>query len=594
MLKLKRNIRLKSFRQKTDDAVAVFSFTLGLLLVITAVYKLAFNTSYQFLAINGLIAGLIGIAASLSWFKNQRWFKFLSYWFCICGFIFVLSSFLFESKLFVTKVLLILSMFWLVEFILLKIIYKPKKIKVLKLIDSKRQYVVLLITITVIVWLFPLENIFSIVRMPNQNGSKYYSDSNYQIDIRGGFIYRVELLPTGHPAEVIIKQIAPETTVHVNSKEAGSLKLNILNSSYDSQVSLNGQKLSKNFYAEGRQLANAINTGKSIEKEVLYSKDYTAAKKGFWLEADFKAGDNNLLIKPAESDDMLHFIFLSDLHSGYHLSFKEIWKIIETQPDFMIWGGDIVNYGIHPEYVVASSFSEMIPVPIYTTVGNHEDWQDGIKFYQSYYGPLTNSFTYKNCLFVFLDNSSGSIESKQFDWLKLTLAASQAKYKLIIAHMPPIDPATGKFDDNQYRYEEMRQNMFDKDESAQLLDIAREFKVDAILSGHTHQAAEYNYMSVRLITSGALGGLTLKGDTVGYIEVTADDNGIGFKNIPVFNQMSAKSEFAEKLEYIRLFSGPFLLDKAIRLNVTLVLIIIYTYMLKKELDRKIQPKKFRK
>jgi hypothetical protein len=152
---------------------------------------------------------------------------------------------------------------------------------------------------------------------------------------------------------------------------------------------------------------------------------------------------------------------------------------LEEDPDFVVWNGDIVNWGFPTEYMIASSIAQSYPVTTYATIGNHDAWNGGSKVYNKYFGPNYYSFEYRGDLFIFLDTSQGVLGSSQLKWLENELVGWQEENIFIFSHMSPIDTVEGIYDTSELIDPELSRTMHSKAESDYLVGLMEVYKVDA-------------------------------------------------------------------------------------------------------------------
>lgn len=214
--------------------------------------------------------------------------------------------------------------------------------------------------------------------------------------------------------------------------------------------------------------------------------------------------------------DTFTFVHLTDFHIGDPrgltenpkeiLGLKAARKAIEEinllNPDFVIISGDLTFGQLYPfeysrEYPLCYEILQEFTVPTYLCPGNHDGYiqtfQDGLKFWKEYFGPLYYSFDYNNTHILSINsydwpararigfsylvfNWGGSIQQDQIDWIQNDLDLhSEANQILMIMHHNPLwntikDSLVG----NGYYNQEV------------ILDIIRTNHVDAVFDGHVH------------------------------------------------------------------------------------------------------------
>lgn len=567
-------------KEKPLKIIAVTSIFIGLLLLLVNYDNFEHGNSYLFVAIAGTIIGLLGLAAGTSKFCLEKYFFMFIKWFCSVGLFMLFSYWLVDKNILLNPAIAFFGLFWISTLIYLKR-RQPKKIqRTFKLAIKQDLPIIAVFGVAIaIVCSIPFESKLNIVMSPNLSGEASLDNENYSINIKGGFIYRVNKAGLNQPEEVIVKQVAPKAAISFYVKTKAKLRLNVLNTPANYEINLNNEPIVVSPYLSGESLRLNLENDKLTEDEALYSKEYTGSRKGVWTDITLNPGINEVNISPVSTKNPLTFYVASDLHSGSSIYFPELIKMIKNNPDFIILNGDVVNYGVKPEYVVAGGMTEMSPVPIYTTIGNHELWQSGVEYYLDYFGSRTNSFTHKDALFIFLDSSSGFISDEQLDWLAGTLGSSDAKFKFVFSHIPPLNPVTGEYDDNVYPNRELRLSLFDKVNSEKLIKVLTENGTDVFFGAHTHVYGTYKIGDTTFVNTGALGGTVSSGDDVNYLKVSAN-NYIDIEKVEVKSlQQVADSEFENKIHMIRIFAGPFLLDKAIRFNLVILLILFADFVI---------------
>ncbi|MFO8078560.1 MAG: metallophosphoesterase [Thermoplasmatota archaeon] len=220
-------------------------------------------------------------------------------------------------------------------------------------------------------------------------------------------------------------------------------------------------------------------------------------------------------IKESMSDSFT-FVHLTDFHigdpRGLTENFKEIigWKasrktieeINLLNPDFVIISGDLTFGQLYPfeysfEYPTCYEILQEFKVPTYLCPGNHDGYvqtfQDGLKFWENYFGPQYYSFDYHNTHFLSINsydwpykarlgfsylvfNWGGSIQQDQLNWIENDLTShSEADQTIMMMHHNPLWDTTGDslVGNGYYNQEE-------------ILQLIRSNSVDAVFDGHVH------------------------------------------------------------------------------------------------------------
>lgn len=422
-------------------------------------------------------------------------------------------------------------------------------------------FVLLAVGMLIIIWLLPIEEKLNEVNTPNLNAQKYVMSKDYKIAVKDSFLYRINRTNFGVLKAVTVKQTAPISEVNITVKKPTSATLNILNATDYTKIYLNGRLLDTKLYPANIYYGKNLNNERAI-LSYIRSSEVLNEPKGAYVTLNLKRGENEIKLLTEKNDQELKFNVASDFHSGYTIGLIGLAEMLQDNPDFIILNGDIVDYGNKAEYILISALTELSPIPIYTNIGNHENWQNGKKFYQNYFGPFNKSFVYKNALFVFLDNHTGRISNKQFEWLDGVLRNAQEKHKFVFAHMPAIDAHSKKFDSTKYKYPEMAHNMYHKAESDRLISVLDNNHVDVLFSGHNHIYNQFRVSTFTQANSGTLGGKTSTVDEVAYLKVKVNDKKVFIDKAELANGVgSFNKEHDNRPLLIKTFAKPFIYDK---------------------------------
>ena len=177
-------------------------------------------------------------------------------------------------------------------------------------------------------------------------------------------------------------------------------------------------------------------------------------------------------------DDTYTFVQIADFHIGDPrgltenpkeiIGWKAAKKVIEEinllHPDFVIITGDLVFGQAYPfeythEYKLCYDILQQFQVPTFLAPGNHDGYiqtfQDGLEFWQYYFGPLYYSFDYGGNHFLSLNsydwpkiarfgfsylvfNWGGSIREEQEQWIEQDLEnhAASPQISMMLHHSP--------------------------------------------------------------------------------------------------------------------------------------------------------------
>ncbi len=180
--------------------------------------------------------------------------------------------------------------------------------------------------------------------------------------------------------------------------------------------------------------------------------------------------------------------------------YKFIKKMIHAvnliNPEFVIITGDHV-FGINyeREYSHLYEVLQEFDVPILMAIGNHDAINhayhrgkrgvDGLRVFEKLFAPLTFTFTYGGLEYISLNSMDwsaterlglsiatihfgGQMQDEQLDWFKEKVSQTDAALILAGYHHPP-------------------HNSFQGTGADRVMQIARDYDVNAVLTGHTHQ-----------------------------------------------------------------------------------------------------------
>lgn len=243
------------------------------------------------------------------------------------------------------------------------------------------------------------------------------------------------------------------------------------------------------------------------------------------------------------------FVHFTDLHiqpelgaaEGVALAVKRLLAL-RPRPDFVITGGDHVMDWLKVsreradvQFKLLTEALKPLEMPIYHAVGNHDiyGWSPqspatagdpgyGKQMFAERIaqGPIYRSFTHKDWHFVILDSLAptpdkgwrGFIDEAQRQWLKTDLEKVGTKKPVIlITHIPLMTLF------NQYTKgtTDPTPDALIVANGREVREVFKDYRVKAVLQGHTHVVEDCNYTGTRYITSGAVCGEWWKGPRLG-------------------------------------------------------------------------------
>jgi len=249
------------------------------------------------------------------------------------------------------------------------------------------------------------------------------------------------------------------------------------------------------------------------------------------------------------------FVHLTDFHIGDPRGFTEDinktlgWKAAKKSideinllnPDFVLISGDLVFGQLYPfeyafEYRTCHDILQRFQVPTYLVPGNHDGYiqcgQDGLVFWERFFGPRYYSFDYGSYHFTAVNsydwpnrsrwafsylafNWGGNVGAEQLAWVEADAGAnSDAALSVMFMHHNPLwDTANDSLLGNGYTGREA------------LLDVIDSHGVDVVLAGHVH----YDHVTtvndtLYLTTTTVSSGLSAPDTYWGYrlVRITGD------------------------------------------------------------------------
>jgi hypothetical protein len=142
--------------------------------------------------------------------------------------------------------------------------------------------------------------------------------------------------------------------------------------------------------------------------------------------------------------------------------------------------------------------------------------------------------------------------------------------------MSPVDTVTGSYDSTELVSEELSATIYSKAESEHILEIMDRYDVEAFVSGHSHIMDQSKINDTLYISSGALGGsVNSGGHNIGYLKCTISNDEVIFSEIVVESNEDVSESFMQNsIDTLRVFGIPFLINKNLRIAISLVLLIL--------------------
>lgn len=208
---------------------------------------------------------------------------------------------------------------------------------------------------------------------------------------------------------------------------------------------------------------------------------------------------------PTENEDKYSVIVLSDVHfhTGKRTSFIDVVNNIDFsklgQPVMAVVLGDVGNYGEHSDYAefnkFAAEINELLHIPIFSTVGNHDTYQRGnygMNFLTDIFPTTFYRVGLHGVSWYFLDSADGTCGYNQINTLENIFMTDKNK-KIICTHYP-------LYADN------LMDCMSNYQEKAYLISLYSRNDVFLVLCGHTHVYFRYDFGTFEEIVGGNFNG----------------------------------------------------------------------------------------
>jgi Icc protein len=266
---------------------------------------------------------------------------------------------------------------------------------------------------------------------------------------------------------------------------------------------------------------------------------------------------------------------MSDLHVGEGLFRPELLSaaVQETNalaPDLVVVAGDLTMEGYRSEFEACARFlGELACGHVVVAMGNHDARNVGYRHFEDIFGARDSVTTVPvdggRAKVVVIDSTKpdldeGEVGREHYGWLDAELRDwSEGPRIVVIHHHILAVPGTGR-DVNNLR------------DAGDVMAILRELQVDLVLSGHRHVPYVWSISGVRVVHSGTVSTLRLRGTmppSYNVIEIDSDEVRIAmrqpgqgpegeqplarFARVPVIT-----SEFYPELErFVRYDAEPF-------------------------------------
>jgi predicted phosphodiesterase len=165
------------------------------------------------------------------------------------------------------------------------------------------------------------------------------------------------------------------------------------------------------------------------------------------------------------------FIVISDTHAlhGTHAKLVELKDKLLPGDQFILICGDVSACGYEEDYNAFYNALNHSGLPFYPTIGNHDLYFGGWRYYKNILGKPCYTFTAGPARIIALDSANGTLGGKQKTWLEQTLQSKTEPLCFAFTHFEFFNPG---FTDMEEVYYLM--NLFEKNH------------VQYVFMGHTH------------------------------------------------------------------------------------------------------------
>ena len=205
---------------------------------------------------------------------------------------------------------------------------------------------------------------------------------------------------------------------------------------------------------------------------------------------------------------------MSDLHVGEGLFREELLRAAvaetnELEPDLVVVAGDLTMEGYRGEFERCKQFLDQLTCPnVVVTMGNHDARNVGYRHFEDFFGArdsvTTVSVAEGRAKVVAIDATKpdldeGEVGREHYAWIDAELRAWTKGPRIVVIHHHILAvPGTGR-DVNNLR------------DAGDFMAILRELEVDLVLSGHRHVPYVWSISGVRVVHSGTVSTLRVRG-----------------------------------------------------------------------------------
>src|SRR5215217_1118645 len=210
----------------------------------------------------------------------------------------------------------------------------------------------------------------------------------------------------------------------------------------------------------------------------------------------------------------MRIIQMSDLHVGEGLFREELLRAAvaetnELKPDLVVVAGDLTMEGYRGEFERCKQFLDELTCPnVVVVMGNHDARNVGYRHFEDFFGARERAVTIPvpegEAKLVALDTTKpdldeGEVGREHYGWIDAEFRGWDRGPRILVIHHHILAvPGTGR-DRNSLR------------DAGDVMALLRELNVDMVLAGHRHVPYVWSIVGVRVIHSGTVSSLRLRG-----------------------------------------------------------------------------------
>ncbi len=206
---------------------------------------------------------------------------------------------------------------------------------------------------------------------------------------------------------------------------------------------------------------------------------------------------------PLEGPGPFRIVAMADIQTGLPTVDEVFAEIATVAPRFVVCMGDLTDRAELAEYELYEAQLATLPVPIYSTLGNHELWADPARYHQRF-GRASYQFVYRDVAFTFADSGDAGLDPLVEDEVEGWLDRAADRTQLFLTHFPPLDPSGIR--DGSFRSRRDAQRLVGKLAAG---------GVDLALYGHIHSYAAFEHAGIPAFVSGGGGARPELWDGIG-------------------------------------------------------------------------------